>query len=447
MKLSLTKRLVLTAAVWSCVGLLAAGVVLATLNARLVVSRFEQDIAEYTQNLATVTEGHDGQIGVPAMSDPRFTRVYSGRYWQISSRAGGEPLARSRSLWDQTLAVPAHMASVGTTFFDQSGPDHQTLRTAAMGVKLPGIYTPLVFMVAYDRRPIDRDIRQFTVTLAQALAVLGIGLLVGVVLQVRLAMAPVYGMGRAVAAVRSGRVTRLEGEYPAELAPLADELNALLVHSEDVVERALSQVGDLAHALKTPLAVLSADAQQSDGALADQVRHQVTAMSGQVDRYLRQARAAARSRGLAAASQLEAVVRDLIVVFRKIHTERNLDFQISPSLPYVLRVDRQDLEDMLGNLIENACKWARSRIMVSATADEMLVHIKIEDDGPGLNEQQWHAVLKRGMRLDETVPGTGLGLSIVDGLARGYGGQLNRGSSAGGLCVILSLPRSKEIEL
>ncbi len=446
MTVSLTRRLVLTAAVWSCAGLIAAGFVLATLNARLVLSRFEQDLAEYTQNLATVTEGHAGRVVVPPMSDPRFARVYSGRYWQISSRASGEPLARSRSLWDQSLAVPHKMVSVGPQFFDQPGPDHQMLRTAALGVKLPAVAAPMVFMVAYDRRPIDRDIRQFTVTLGQALAVLGIGLLVGLVLQVRFAMSPVYGMGREVAAVRDGRLRRLAGQYPTELAPLADELNALIGHSEDVVERARAQVGDLAHALKTPLAVLSVDAQQVEGVLAEQVRRQVAAMSSQVDRYLRRARAAARSRAAGASVALDVVLQDLIAVFQKIHADRKLQFDVAGVPRVHVRVERQDLEDMLGNLIENACKWTAGRICVSATAHDGMVHINIHDDGPGLDELQWQAALKRGMRLDETVPGTGLGLSIVDELARAYGGQLTRCPSETGLCVILSLPRTVEIE-
>ncbi len=348
---------------------------------------------------------------------------------------------RSRSLWDSALPPPPGGAkrlatSPGRTFFfDGGGPLGQPLRIRAVLDRLPDWPTPVVFMAAEDRSPVDRDVRTFSTTIGAALILLGGGLIAAVFVQVRVGLAPLFALRREVAAVRTGQSERVVGRYPPELEPLASELNALVAHNQEVVERQRTHVGNLAHALKTPLSVLLAEAQLRPGPLAEIVTRQADAMSHQVDHHLRRARAAARAQGQGERTSVSPVLAELSRTLQKIFADKGLEIDWSAQDRLCFQGERQDLLEMAGNVMENACKWCRSRVRAYAQVGEgRRFSLVVEDDGPGLAAEQHGEVLRRGARLDESAPGSGLGLSIVDELARAYGGSVALSTSElGGL--------------
>lgn len=454
---SLVGRLVALAAVWCLLLLLLTGAALSAFFDHAAISRFDGELAADADDLyAGVTVGPDGTVFAPAITDVRATRAYSGKYWEIGERrADGRvhalPESRSRSLWDaDDLAVPAKAEAklaatpTGHVAFDTVGPHDQRLRVVAMQRLLGGRSTPVVFLTAEDRRAIDRDVEGFVATTAIALVLLGAGLVAAVILQVRVGLRPLFAMGREVARVRTGGAERLTGGYPAELSPLASELNALLDHNHDVVERQRTHVGNLAHALKTPISVMLSEAEGRSEPLAELVRRQAALMRGQVEHHLRRARAAARSLGSGERTAVEPVLDELARTLDRIYGRRGVDIDVGAPDDLAFLGERQDLLEMAGNLLENACKYCRTEVRAAAAAlGAGTLTIVIEDDGPGLALHERAAALERGRRLDESAPGSGLGLSIVDDLARAYGGELSLGASElGGLKAELTLPRA-----
>jgi signal transduction histidine kinase len=258
-------------------------------------------------------------------------------------------------------------------------------------------------------------------------------------------LGPLFAMGREIGAVRRGKAQRLSRSYPSELAPLAGELNALLDHNQEVVERQRTHVGNLAHALKTPLSVMLTEAEGEPGALAEVVTRQAQAMREHVEHHLRRARAAARSPGSGERTPVAEVLDELSRTLERIFTGKvRIDWDAPDELEFA--GERQDLLEMAGNVLENACKWSRGRVraLAEAAPDPRRFVLTVEDDGPGLPPEMRAAVLKRGERLDENAPGSGLGLSIVDELARAYGGRLTlTESSLGGLKIVLDLPQAE----
>jgi signal transduction histidine kinase len=279
-----------------------------------------------------------------------------------------------------------------------------------------------------------------------ALGSLGIGLIAAVIIQVRVGLRPLFALRREVADVRTGKSERLMGAYPTELEPLASELNALVAHNQEVVERQRTHVGNLAHALKTPLSVILTEASQNGGDLASVVERQARIMSQQVDHHLRRARAAARTQGLGERTEVGPVIEELARALEMIFRDKVTDIRLDCADDLMFVGERQDLLEMAGNVMENACKWCRKRVRVTAAASAgaRTFTIVVEDDGEGLPPAQRESVLRRGERLDESAPGSGLGLSIVDELARAYSGAIQLGESRlGGLRVELTLPRAE----
>ena len=449
---SLVRRLVFLAAGWSLAALFASALVMVLLFQQSGLRRFDQNLAELIDNLvAGSTIKSDGSVAAPALTDLRALRAYSGKYWQIAQPSDGgglRILVRSRSLWDSELRGPANLASRlaakpgAPVSFDARGPLSEPLRARASQVKLPNSRVPLIFMVGEDRRDLDRDIRSFTTATATVLLLLGAGLVGAVVIQVRVGLTPLFALRREIAEVRRGKSDQILGAYPTELTPLAEELNALMAHNQDIVERQRTHVGNLAHALKTPLSVLLAEADLQPGSLASIVTRQAKAMRLQVDHHLRRARAAARAQGLGERTSVAEVLDELSRTLGRIYAAKPMTIDWDADEDLFFLGERQDLLELAGNAMENACKWGASNVRVRAQAesDEQLT-LTIEDDGPGLAPDQRAAVLARGARLDETAPGSGLGLSIMDDLIRSYGGALTLGDSRlGGLMVTLNLP-------
>ena len=452
---SLVRRLVILAAGWSLAVLLVSAIVLAMLFQQAAIRRFDQGLSELIDNLtAGTTIADKGEVVAPALTDLRALRAFSGKYWQIAEPTKDgklRVLVRSRSLWDSELKAPLDIvarldAEPGRPVsYDTRGPLDEPLRAMATQAKLPNRAAPVIFMAAEDRSPVDHDVRGFVTATAVAFLLLGVGMIAAVVIQVRVGLNPLFALRREVASVRRGKAERVVRTYPTELSPLADELNALMAHNQEVVERQRTHVGNLAHALKTPLSVMLTEARQTGGALAEIVENQAEAMRRQVDHHLRRARAAARTQGSGERTSVADVLDELSRTLERIFQDKGVEIDWDAEDDLFFLGERQDLLELAGNAMENAGKWCTGRVRVRAfpvTAERLT--ITIEDDGPGLTEAEREEVVQRGARLDENAPGSGLGLSIVDELARAYGGSLRLGEARlGGLLVELDLPRAE----
>ena len=442
---SLALRLVAGAAVWCALWLSAGGYALSALFGNTVERNFDARLGVLLEGVVAGSElNADGELELrPQLGEPRFEQPLSGWYWQIGD--GVRVLRRSSSLWDATLPAalaPGQLAAAR----DVAGPEGQPLRLLVRAIILPGADAPLLYAVAGDRREIELDRQNFNRLLSLALGVLFVGVIGAVLVQVRFGLEPLRRMGRALGAIRGGASARLEGDFSAEIEPLATELNALLDHNEALVERARTHVGNLAHGLKTPLSVLTHEARRSEGPLAELVGRQVALMRRQVDHHLARARAIATGSILGARTEVLPVLGDLERTLDRIYADKALAIEIACPPGLAFRGARQDLEEMLGNLLDNACKWAAAKVTVRAESAGEHVQIAIEDDGPGLPAPRRAEVLERGRRLDEQMPGTGLGLAIVADLAQLYGGRLVLDTAAGsGLQALLFLPAAETL--
>jgi signal transduction histidine kinase len=353
---SLVRRLILLAAGWSLLVLLLTGLALTAFFRQSSYRTFDlglSDLVDAVYSGVTVAPG--GRLIPPTLSDVRTTRVYSGRYWQIAQttpRGGLRTLERSRSLFDSELRAPEDIvarlnADPGTTvFYDWRGPDGEPIRIAALQSRLPGRAEPLVVMAAQNSGPVAAEARRFAVLTAAALAALAVGLVSAVFVQVRIGLRPIFQMGREIARVRMGKAQRLTRAYPHELAPLANELNALLDHNQEVVERQRTHVGNLAHALKTPISVMLAESEGDQTHLAEVVGRQAQAMREHVDHHLRRARAAARSTTQGERTPVEPLLDELAVTLERIFQSKpvQIDWRCPDDLAFA--GERQDLMEV-----------------------------------------------------------------------------------------------------
>lgn len=453
-KASIARRLIVGAGIWSAV-LLLAGALIFTTHYRNAVHRVDDErFAAILDSLAVYAETNDkGEVYFSRLpGDPRFERSFSGHYWQVAKMTpkGPDIVARSQSLFDADLPVSADTISRadkqrGTGIKqDMTGPNDEPMRSLTKAYLLSDNKTILVITAAADRRPGDKEIFRFRLIVAGVLGMFGVGLILGIFWQVRFGLKPLYEMEREVARVSRGEAEDISGEYPRELTPLVHGLNSLIHHNKEIVTRARTHVGNLAHALKTPISVLLNETSQSETEFSKLVRRQAETMSRQVDHHLRRASAAARAQVLGARTEVSATSDDLVRTMRRLFKGKGISIQMQIDGDPWFRGEKQDLEELLGNLLENACKWANSRVRLSARHDEaQMLEIVVEDDGPGLSEAEKVQVIKRGERLDEAAPGSGLGLSIVNDLARAYGGRFQLADSAlGGLRAEALLPAS-----
>lgn len=451
---SLARRLVLLAVGWSLAALVIVAVVVALVFQQGALRRFDAGLSDLIDNLISGSTIEQGDVIAPALTDQRALRAYSGRYWDIAEPlpdGGVRSLVPSRSLWDSELTVPKDLPARlkanprKPIAFDAPGVQPgERLRVVARWTSLPGREAPLVFMAAEDRRPIDREVRSSVTRIAIAFALLGLGLIIAVIVQVRVGLEPLFRLGQEVAEVRRGKSDRLAGAYPTELQPLTDELNALVTHNQETVERQRTHVGNLAHALKTPISVMLTEADQRPGPLAEVVTRQAEVMRQQVDHHLRRARAAARSQGQGERTSVAEVLDELARTLEKIFRAKGVEIDWDAPDDLWFAGERQDFMEIAGNAMENAGKFGRRRVRVRAEAVGLeRLRLLVEDDGPGLPPDLREEVIRRGARLDENAPGSGLGLSIIDELARAYRGSLDLGTSPlGGLAVTVQLPRA-----
>ena len=430
--------------------LLLAGLLLAGLFREQVRRQFESGLrAQLDQLSARLEFDAQGrpQLDARQLSDPRWSRPYSGLYWQLDEGSGSAPqrgVLRSRSLWDAQLPAPSDALADGAVHWHElGGPDGAPLLLAERLLR-PEAAPDRAWrlLVAADLRETRAAARRFNGVLALLLAVLLALLGAAALAQVAVGLAPLRALQRALAAVHAGRAARIEGRFAAEVQPLVEGFNAVLDRNAELVARARAQAGNLAHAVKTPLAALDAAAQRGEAGLAALVREQVGLLRRQVDWHLARARAAAAQGLPGLRTPLAPLLAGLLRVMERVHRERGLRLtagEVSPALAFV--GESQDLQEMLGNLLDNACKWARSEVRIEARAEAGRLRLRIEDDGPGIPTDQRATALARGTRLDESVAGSGLGLAIVQELAGLYGGSLALGDSPlGGLAATLVLP-------
>jgi hypothetical protein len=458
---SLATRLFVSATAWVVLILLLTGIVLSAVYQRSAERSFDRRLNFYLRTLIAEAEAPDDpndkdkdkDRSVQSLGEPLFELPLSGWYWRMERVDGVKPEVRaSRSLWDASLpkleerGIELNQSGVRIAYVD--GPEDQHLRLVERPVDL-GADGKYLATVAGDASEIFEETRTFDYYLAGTFAALTIGLLLTTIFQVRYGLAPLKRISRSLSDIRSGNAERLEGEFPREIAPLAVETNALLDANRAIVERSRTHVGNLAHAIKTPLSVIVNEAAaHGTDPFALKVLEQADIMRDQVAHHLERARIAARLTTNGTVTEVAPVIEALQRTMEKIHRDRDLIIDVETHGEAKFRGERQDLEEMAGNLVDNACKWAEQRILIevlveAAAAGELgpTIRIIVDDDGKGLTHAERAQVARRGQRLDESKPGSGLGLAIVADLATLYGGNLRLGSAPiGGLRAELILP-------
>jgi signal transduction histidine kinase len=458
---SLVSSLVRAAALWAVPGLLLTVMVLTWLSNSSTYRSFDEPLESAVLGLIASVETSDdrGLRLSRELPDPRYQRALSGKYWVIGTIEDNSqivPILSSRSLYGASLPIRRdhiqELAAQGQepVRFTTAGPDldaGETLRVVARQVILPDMDSAVIVLAAADRAPVMRSTRNFIMTAVTLLALLILGLTLAVYAQVRVGLRPLFELGRRIADVREGQAVSVEGVYPPEIAPLARELNSLISHNKSVVERAQTHVGNLAHALKTPIAVLRNEAAYAETTPSDVVARQTETMAEQVDHHLRRARAAARGQAIGVRTEMDPVIDGLVRTLPRIYRDKDLTIERAGLKGLVFRGHPRDFEDMVGNLMDNAAKWTKDRIDVVVRADDDgFCEVSISDNGPGLTAEEGKIALQRGARLDEATPGSGLGLSIVDDLANAYNGKFVLGrSELGGLQAVLRLPVVKDL--
>ncbi|HXW28785.1 MAG TPA: sensor histidine kinase [Xanthobacteraceae bacterium] len=452
---SLALRLFLSATTWTVVILLVTGVILSTVYRHAEERSFDRRLGVYLKTLVAdvASPEESGEKFPQSIGEPLFDLPLSGWYWQVTRLDQQKPdVHSSRSLWDSALPrlderkIPPDATGSRQGYVE--GPEEQRLRLVERTIDL-GDDGRFLIAVAGDAAEIEGDMRGFDEALTVTFCVLAVVLLLTTTFQVQFGLAPLKRISEGLAAIRSGTAERLEGRFPEEIAPLARETNALIEANREIIERARTHVGNLAHALKTPLSVIVNEAaSRGEDAFAVKVREQTAIMRDQVTRHLERARLAAGLSTIGTVTEIRPVLVALARTMEKIHHDRGIAIDVEAPDNLRFRGERQDLEEMVGNLVDNACKWAKSRVAVEVAqprrdASNPRVSVLIDDDGPGLSASEREEVQapRRGRRLDETKPGSGLGLSIVVELAGLYGGELSLETAPiGGLRAELVLP-------
>ncbi|MDF2996326.1 MAG: integral rane sensor signal transduction histidine kinase [Xanthobacteraceae bacterium] len=451
---SLAVRLFVSATVVIAVVLLVTGLVLSSVYRQAVERAFDRRLDVYLKTIvADVANSTAGAMPEPAtLGDPVFNFPLSGWYWQITRVDGpARQYKTARSLPEGNLPLlldqgaPADFGGLREGYV--KGPADQRLRMIERMVDL-GDDGRYIVSVAADAAEIDDEVSGFDTALMTTFAVLALAFLVTLLFQVRFGLRPLTRMRLGLAAVRAGRADKIDGAFPEEIAPLVGEVNGLIEANREIVERARMHVGNLAHALKTPIAVLQNEAAKSEEPLSTKVREQADIMKSQVAHHLERARMAARASVVTSLEDVGPIVEALARTMAKVYRVKGIDVETEIAEGLRFRGERQDLEEILGNLVDNACKWALSLVEITVTrlpgggaGDRDFFEITIDDDGPGLTEQQRTEALQRGKRLDETKPGSGLGLSIVAELVALYGGRFTLATSPfDGLRCIVRLP-------
>ena len=443
---SLRLRILLGAGAWIAVALVLAGVAIVLIFAASVERDRREDLRASLDRVLTGVSG-DGPLAEvnPGLSDPRYASPAGGLYWQVLDLATGET-ARSRSLWDADLVIPPPQGAQQGALTVVAGPSGQNLDALTQDVALPGPAgtRQLRVTVAEDAAIRGRDIRRFALDIAVALLALGAALVLAGWLTVHLGLKPLAEVQGELEAVAAGKTHKLAGRYPLEVLPLVDEVNALLAGHERSIAFARARADDLAHGLKTPLAVLSATAARLR-AKGDDEDAQVLDMLGQemaqrVDYQLRLAQLRVRSAEHTISASLDEALLRSVAVLRRTVRGAELHWQVDTA-KVTADMDPHDLMELIGVLLENAAKWAKSEVCVACRAAGHTAEFEVTDDGPGLTDEQIASLGQRGRRLDEARSGTGFGVAIAREILDMNGGTLDLSrADIGGLRVLVRIP-------
>jgi len=438
---TLAFRITAFSSIWIIIALAFTATVLVINHLDHTAHHYDQHVHMHMEELTGASSfSPDGKFKLAFYpSDPRYQDLYSGWYWEV--KQSGKTLARSPSLGDYSLILGDIKPTATLTVNDIKGPQQQPLRAHVKAMTIDPNQAPVVFVATSPTLGIKEDVAEYSNHIVWSFVILGIGLLLAVVLQVRVALKPLKAIGAQISEIRAGKSTRLTEHQLVDVQPLVDELNNLLEHNAVLVKRARNQLGDLAHSVKNPLTVINNAARQMEPEQKDLILSQTRDISRSVDHYLSRARTYGTEKVLGSRSSVRSVTEDLVFVMRRIYQQRELDFDLMLLQDCWFRGEVQDLEEMLGNLMDNACKWAKGRVLIECSTQEGRVQIKVEDDGPGIDELEHKNVLRRGHKLDESKPGHGQGLGIVKDIAELYSGSLKLArSDLGGLQAVLDLP-------
>lgn len=441
MRSGLTSRIIILSIFWIVITLIVTALLITWLYRDHIEQHYDAHLFTHVEELiAAVKVDEDGQLTVLSEpTDPRFHRRDSGWYWQVM--AGDQLLAQSPSLDNRILDISA--LNFDENHDVQNLPDQSggLLRARVVHMAYEHLDDSVTILATAPQMQIMDDVADFRMHIVLSFLVVAVGLSLAVVVQVSVALRPIKAIRAAIGDIQAGVINRLPRDFPADVQPLVDKLNSLLDHNETLLKRARTQLADLAHALNTPLTIIRNEARNLTGKEANLILDQAHAMSGNIDHYLTRARTSGQSDVFGYQTSIKSVVEDLRFAVDRIYADRDIRIELCSTGDCRFRGDVQDLEEMLGNLLDNACKWATKSIEIRCRLKEDRLTLSIEDDGPGIAEEDRETVLKRGRKLDESSRGYGQGLSIVEDIAELYGGEVRLGRSLlGGLRVDLELP-------
>ncbi len=448
---SLAFRVIAFSTIWAILTLVVIFTLITTLYRQASERGFDSLLSAHLFNLiGSVGVSENGALtGSPDLGDLRFSEPNSGWYWSVEPASEGVHGDLHSSSMTRSILSPSITVVPFNTSFQRSyttpGINGEKLTVFESEFVLDSKNRAARFRVMGNQTELEQEIGTFQRRLLTYLSLFGVGMIAINAIAILLGLQPLRRVRNALAMVREGTAQRLDGRFPAEIEPLANETNALIENNRRIVERSRTQVGNLAHSLKTPLAVLLNEGRALGGAKGQLITEQAASMQKQVEHYLQRARVAAQRDSVVYRTPVSPLVQRMVRVLQKLNPETSLSLTL-PAGEVIFAGEREDLEELLGNLLENALKWAKGAVAVTVTslADKdgspSLFEISIEDDGPGIPEDKAREALKRGRRLDETKPGTGLGLAIVADLVNEYGGTLAlERSGLGGLKAAVRL--------
>jgi len=434
-------RIIGLSSIWIIFALVFTAAILVRNHRDHTAEHYDNHVKMHMEELISAVQfTEDGSFSLTINpSDPRYHDLFSGWYWEV--KQAGNTLRRSPSLGEESLylkeSVPAPIMHVHQI----TGPGQALLRAHVIKVTKDANQEPLVLIATAPTTGIIEESIKYSNYIISSFIVLGIGLILAVVLQVRVALKPLKAISDGISNIREGKSTRLPGDQLEDIQPFVDELNNLLDHNTVLVNRARNRLGDLAHAVKNPLTVINNAAQGLDDASRDLILQQTRDIGRSINHHLSRARTYGTEKVLGSRSSIRTVTEDLVYAMRRIYKGRDLVFDLSGLQDCWFKGEVQDLEEMLGNILDNACKWAKGRVKISSTSHDGRFEISVDDDGPGIAGEEFENVIRRGYKLDDAKPGHGEGLGIVKDISELYGGALLLARSGlGGLQAQLVLP-------